>query len=303
MPASLHILMREILDYAGLFPPAKLPMADAVTEYLDHRAEESSSMLARFVCPAARLAEMVQYVPAAANPIRIAVLGHGGADADVLMDGIESDLDLVSAVDGSVVADQYEVRLPAAADPGPAAGVLGRGPRPMMPYFEVPLLGTWRDRLLDTVSALAAAPSPAGLKIRCGGLEASAFPSAHAVATAIAACRDAGIPLKATQGLHHPIRHRDAHLGVEMHGFLNLFVAAVLAHAHGLAADDLLPVVEERNGAAFRFSDHSLVWRDLEVDLEDIETARRELVAGFGSCSFAEPRDDLAKLGFDRPAS
>ena len=78
----------------------------------------------------------------------------------------------------------------------------------------------------------------AGLKIRCGGLDASAVPTVDAVAAAISAGLVTDLPLKATQGLHHPIRHHDATLGATVHGFLNLFAAAVLARAHHLDDGD-----------------------------------------------------------------
>src|SRR5688572_24678308 len=56
-PASLRLLLRGVVDYAGLFPPAGLTMADAVAAYARHREEDASWMLGRFVLPAARLDE------------------------------------------------------------------------------------------------------------------------------------------------------------------------------------------------------------------------------------------------------
>ena len=51
-------LLDGIIDYAGLFPPAKLPMDEAFRRFLDHRSSADGWMLARFVCPAARLDEL-----------------------------------------------------------------------------------------------------------------------------------------------------------------------------------------------------------------------------------------------------
>ena len=51
-------LLSRLIDHAPLFPPASLPLPDAVAE--DARARESRDafMLARFVCPATRLGDL-----------------------------------------------------------------------------------------------------------------------------------------------------------------------------------------------------------------------------------------------------
>jgi hypothetical protein len=117
------------------------------------------------------------------------------------------------------------------------------------------------------------------------------------VAAALAACRRAGLPLKATQGLHQPLRHVDAGLGAAVHGFLNLFVAGVLGHLHSLSEPELLAIVDEQEPTAFHFDDNGLAWRGLAAGLDDIAAARRAAVTSFGSCSFSEPRDALRELG------
>jgi hypothetical protein len=58
MPPTLHALLEGVLDYAGLFPPAKLPMPDAVRNYLAYRTSAQSWVLGGFVCPVSRLEEL-----------------------------------------------------------------------------------------------------------------------------------------------------------------------------------------------------------------------------------------------------
>jgi hypothetical protein len=134
-------------------------------------------------------------------------------------------------------------------------------------------------------------------KLRCGG---QTVPAAEQVASAIIACRDAGVPIKFTAGLHHPIRHHDPQSAMSMHGFINLFVAGVLAHARRLTAVDLLPIIEETDPIAFTFDGAGVRWRNHSATTEEIVEARKQVLS-FGSCSVDEPRDDLRQLGWLTP--
>jgi hypothetical protein len=56
--------LASIVDYAGLFPPAELGMADSVREYARARSGPDRWALGRFVVPAARLDEFRKAAPA-----------------------------------------------------------------------------------------------------------------------------------------------------------------------------------------------------------------------------------------------
>jgi hypothetical protein len=95
-------------------------------------------------------------------------------------------------------------------------------------------------------------------------------------------------PFKATAGLHHPIR-------AQMHGFINVFVAAAFAW-EGVERATLIEVLEERDAGAFAFGEDALRWRGRELTTEQIANARHEFAHSFGSCSFEEPIADLRAL-------
>ena len=122
----------------------------------------------------------------------------------------------------------------------------------------------------------------AGAKIRCGG---TTLPSVEEVAAFVAACRDAGVPFKATAGLHHPIRSGDRH------GFLNLLAAAVFADG------DLEAILAEEDPQAFSVDEQGLSVHGHHADATAIAEARADLFVAYGSCSFDEPVDDLITLG------
>jgi hypothetical protein len=53
-------LLGSLIDHAPLFPPASLPVAEALEEDRRARASEHSWLLARFVVPASKLAEVAE---------------------------------------------------------------------------------------------------------------------------------------------------------------------------------------------------------------------------------------------------
>jgi hypothetical protein len=217
-------------------------------------------MLDRFICPASRLHEL----PPDAPPL------------SVVLDGGEGDLDAVgAAVTAGRRVELVEARIDPAWIPDTQALVEEKLPG-VRAFWE---LSPGRG-LTGAVAAVREAR--AGAKIRCGG---TTLPSVEEVAAFIAACRDAGVPFKATAGLHHPIRSGDRH------GFLNLLAAAVFADG------DLEAIVAEEDPAAFRLDAQALAVHGHHADAATIAEARAELFIAYGSCSFDEPVEDLIALG------
>jgi hypothetical protein len=122
-------------------------------------------------------------------------------------------------------------------------------------------------------------------------------PAPEQVAFVLHACLAAGVPLKFTAGLHHPLRHFDAGVEAHMHGFLNVFGAGVLGHALGLNEEEIRAILADE-GARHFACDAGFRWRDLRATPGQVAAARSEAVTTFGSCSFDEPRDGLRALGW-----
>lgn len=299
MSRSLHTLLARSLDYAGLFPPAKLPLADAAGNYVRYAATADAWLLGKFVCPVAQLSEFAALLPAAPDPWQVSALGTGGATSAAWRAALERDFaGLATLPRDRVQVTGYEVRLPDEAFASRAAveQCLHAFPRPGGLFVEVPAGPGFLDRTRTTLPVLAA--HGFGFKLRCGGLEVAAFPEPALVAEVLAAAATFKVPLKATAGLHHPLRRWDAALGVWMHGFVNLFVAALLAAREELSAEKLAEILDERDPAAFHFADDGLSWRGLGIGRDDIAGGRQDVIQSFGSCSFDEPRDDLRALGW-----
>jgi hypothetical protein len=325
MSATLRALLGGTLDYAGLFPPARLPLEQAVRNYLRYRREPESWVLGRFVLPAARLGELAPFrgdMPSSGPPFVVSALARGGNTVSEFLAGLDADLRAVGQAlqhhGPGLAVDVLEARLPPDAvipeGQRPLAELLeatGRriedgGPPQMTVCYEAPperLPGPGVGAVVEAVARHQAAATGrryrgAGLKLRCGGLEAAAFPAPEQIAFALHACLAAGVPLKFTAGLHHPLRRFDPGVQAHAHGFLNVFAAGTLGHAHGLNEEEIRAVLSDEEAGHFACDAAGLRWRDLLATPDQVAAARREAVTSFGSCSFDEPRDDLRAMGW-----
>jgi hypothetical protein len=317
MPTGLQALLEGALDYAGTFPPARLSLDQAIRNYARYREEPEGWMLGRFICSATHfLHELDGYADLFQKdrPLPISVVGWPLSAPDEWLAHIKFVMAEVEPFrqrhQSRVMTDVYETRLPDRLDRLSWPKLIAEGLRILAnhwtggvtAFFEYGLGPEWRTSLPPVLAAIAAGATavgrPAGFKLRCGGLEAQSFPSVEQVAFVLSACRDAGVPLKCTAGLHHPVCRFDAGVGTHMHGFLNVFVAGVLAHARRLDEEHLRRVLADEAAEHFAFDEHGCRWQDYRASVEEIRAARQTGMISFGSCSFDEPRDDLRSLGW-----
>jgi len=326
MLASARAFFENMIDYAGMFPPAKLPMAEALQNYTRYAAGPGSWMLGRFVCRTGLLGELESLVKAqgAANAVPVIALGEALSDAGEFTEKLRVDFEQIEAFrqDRAIVVDTLETPAPpslSADDVAYLASRLNAAQRGVVrqrAFLELPLSYGWSRDVYHLSFLLAGACDPEarqtiGLKIRCGG---TTIPTVEQIAHFIDQCRETRLLWKATAGLHHPLRHRAGsgemtpgarlqhaagHRGTtgEMaHGFLNVFGAGILAHVHKLNVDQLAEVLREESAAAFRFTDDGFAWRDWNCTVDQIREAR-QWIPSFGSCSFVEPCEDLRAMG------
>jgi hypothetical protein len=260
-----------IVDDAAIFPPGDSPLHEATAAYGARTAEDGAELVGTFVLKDTDL----PLVRGFTGPLSVVVTGGAGqlagpvglcAKLGLNLAGLEIALrdpdDLVGNAQRVVTAlREVETDVPV--------------------YVELPHVG-------NTSSWFAAADEVAAaelrLKFRTGGLEAAAFPAAHALASWIDAALDRETPFKCTAGLHNAVRHTGED-GFEHHGFLNVLVATRMLF-DGATVDQAVVVLEQRESAA-------LVTAARELDL----AGARRWFTSFGSCSVAEPLADLRALG------
>jgi hypothetical protein len=287
---SITTLLAGVVDYAGLFPPAALPMSDAVQDYAEHLRSPHAWMLARFILPLSRIAEFESstqnILPVDSSPWRLSVLGSASPqkDAEALLKFNGRNL-------GAII-DAVEIKVSRVEEILAASSVF---PKSIRVFVEIPIE--------KDPTALIQAIADVGLqaKVRTGGITSEAFPTSDALARFIATCVQARIQFKATAGLHHPIRstynltYKPESERAPMYGFLNVFLASAFA-AKGVSSSDVKEILQEESIAEFRFDDDGMTWRSHRLTLNDLKNARENVTLSFGSCSFRDPVDDLNAL-------
>ncbi len=315
----IRVLMTEIVDYAGLFPPAKLDMRTTVENWARYVSSEHSWMLGRLIVPVARLDEFEEAVD------ELGIAPGPGDDAWrisglVALDTLDAQIDRIFAFNrartlgtdteqdsaaaesapdgelslpgssGGMVIDAIELKCASAADIDTAMRII---PEQLEPYIEI-------SPDADVRGPIAAmAGTGARAKIRTGSVVADEIPGPGQVASFIHACAAADVGFKATAGLHHPIRAEyaltyddDPPRGV-MFGFLNMFLAAGFVRAKILDDIEAARLLDERDPEAFTFDDDGIAWRGKRLDTAAIARVRETFATSFGSCSFEEPVEDL----------
>jgi hypothetical protein len=302
-PDARRAALRGLIDYAGLFPPASLDMEGAVAGYRSARSSSDSWVVDRFICPAARLEELVGVLAPTMTrgeePWSLAVTASPGWTDSLTADA--GSVRMFSDTVGSAASiELVEIRVPLEVAEEPrlltadATDVLRAFDAVVL--FEIP----WDIEPGAAFDAIAGVREDVsrtvGVKIRCGGLEASLFPDPSAVARFIAAAAARDLPIKATAGLHHPFRHIAPDTGFSHHGFVNILTAAALASA-GEGVATLVKVLSDEDPGSFSIGRGGVTWREHTVGAEALAGTRSKLFLGYGSCSFDEPVRDLAELG------
>ncbi|GAA4700582.1 hypothetical protein [Nocardioides conyzicola] len=268
---------RGLVDDAAIFPPGDAPLHEAAAAHQARRHAAYADLVGTFVVRDTDIPTL------RATPLALSVVVTGGAGQVAGAAGLGRKLHV--AIEGLEIALRDPAdpvgaarRVVAAVDAARADGVLDDH---VPIYVEIPAScsePSWQAAA-DEVAA-----AEHRLKLRTGGLDAHAFPSASKLAGWIDGALDRETPFKCTAGLHRAVRHTGDD-GFEHHGFLNVLVATRRAF-DGSPVADVVELLEERETAV-------LVETARELDL----ARARRWFTSFGSCSVDEPLDDLLTLG------
>lgn len=322
MRKSIRSLLAESIDYAGVFPPARLSLNHALENYVRYLDDPQAWLMARFACPAGRLLELdppakvfkdVRPTQRATGRFahRVAVVADVSENAKQFRDDLLHDVRNIVEFDKThsnyAKVDALELKLPADMDTsssGPVVDLLNSvcHQLDMAELNPINVIVELRPQqrpegvltMLDALETIR--DDRCCLKIRTGGLPRDDMPSADQLAFFIDACRTSRVRWKATAGLHAPLSRYDDEDQLWHFGFVNVFAAAVFASKRRITQEHMKLILTENSGDAFNFSDTLISWRDHELTIPEIEEGRAHSILSFGSCSFEKPRDGLREL-------
>ena len=315
---SLYPFQFKTIDYAGLFPPAALPLDEAIKNYASYRDQPENWMLSRFIIPSRKLEELEPYKELFSNnpPYQFSVLGGTTSTTNEFKKNLDTVIVDISRFEAameknSVSVEALELKIPVLQDILFVLNIISDAinkyetEKSLEIYLEFNLSQKHNDDLkliLRHVKEFNFNNKNKkikfiGYKVRTGGMEAKNFPSLDKLASIIFECNNFGVQLKATAGLHHPVRRYDITVQTHMYGFINVIGACVLASLHKLDFNTIYEILSEENPENFKFLDQKFNWKNFEATKEQIEFSRGKFFTSFGSCSFDEPRTDLESLG------
>ncbi len=251
--------------------PAAMETTDARRALLARLIDHAPMFPPASLAPAAALAEDAR---AAASPHAF-MLGRLVWPASALAELSSYERSLSAVLDGPLPGDVRVEAVETRPSFDPGAGRAGIAPNVREIYVETPIDDELEERLDQLVEHGLRA------KVRCGGAE---VPNDASLARFVRACRERGLTFKATAGLHHAVR------GNGEHGFLNVLAAAAFEGEEEA-------VLAEFERDAFTLDATTFAWRDRSASAAELAHTRETLFHSIGSCSFAEPVEELAALG------
>ena len=292
-PASARALMAGAVDYAGLFPPAQLPLADALAEYRRALAGADAWMLGRFIVPAVQLPALADAV------VRDAHDGRGWTVSAIVREHMDEDAAAVQAFNQR--AANLHVRVDTIECRPSSSDSITWLAKTFSPAFTVHVEVGVGPTAPDDLRVVARHQLRA--KVRTGGLAPDAFPAPASLVAFIESARDVGVPFKATAGLHHAMRGAyplSDEIGAQsatMHGFVNLMLATATV-GERLPTTTAAALLTRTDHSALVFDDERVRWGDVELSIDAIGRMREAQCVSFGACSFREPADEYRR--FDR---
>jgi hypothetical protein len=287
-----------LVDYAGLFPPASLQMAESVAQYRRHRSGSHAWVAGRFLCRASQLSELAAVATADFSagevPWEIGVIFDAtpGESAALAVD-FQAEMEPVM----SIASAEAKLVEPTPDAVGPLLDAMTSVAPDVVSFVEVDRSASVTAQVELIADALGRRRRVGGAKLRCGGTTVDSFPSPHEVAEFIIVSTNQRIPFKATAGLHQPIRHFDPALGTERHGFVNILMAAAIAEA-GSDSETIEKIVADTDPDSFSLTATFASWKGHEIPGSALRRARRSGFVAYGSCDFDEPIEALEQLRF-----
>ena len=274
-------LLRGLLDDAAVFPPAAVPLPDAVRLHAIHRTSVHAAAVGPLLVPAAGVADLVAVLDAdpavdTAAPLDLVLVARPGAEPAVLTAGIDALREEPRARVVGVELAWHD-----------GWGDLGLDD--VAVALEVPR-GDDHDRALADVRTAVHDGLRVVAKLRTGPTPTWPWPDEAELADFLLGAVALEVPFKLTGGLHHAVRgtYDVTSVPEENHGVLNVLLATFAALSGG-TRDEVAALLAVRDGPALA---------ELVGAWPDATASRvREVFTAYGCCTVTDPLGELADLG------
>ena len=276
-----HFFLQSLVDYAGTFPPAGLPLAESLGYFRSYQHGLAPSMLGRFICAGSALAELASLIEPGDRLVISVLLSqpeevswvedfHAKVPSSVRVDTVET------AWSPSDWLQRWNYRL----------------------FFEV----TSRD-FAEAAAFCAPHHGRLGLKLRTGSVKPEGIPPAQQLVDFLDTVHSRKVPYKFTAGLHHasagayPLSYAEDAPRARLFGFVSLFTLACLHWCGRLNGDQLLQALQQ-DGPLITADAQGLGYASHMCSNQEVAEYRQHGGRSFGSCSFDEPLDELKEMGW-----
>ncbi|GAB5410390.1 MAG: hypothetical protein BalsKO_27550 [Balneolaceae bacterium] len=320
--------MTGAVNYAGLFPPVSLKLNEALRSYVDFSHSKYSWMLANFLMPHNEIpllgsfADMKHQLK---GPLSLCITGpetNTLFEFKNVMNNIEQEVKAAHAgYPGEVRTNLLELKLPLNSvetlNPEELvkaleAVVSTTAESRLLPhrvFFEVPG-DEYNAELTKKIIKVIAVHNKSilkrkvnnylfsGIKINCSAKKGGKIPTAIYLAEVLLYARDANVAVKFSGTENTPFPSYNYSLGSNVHGFINIFAASILAYTQDLTATETIEVIEEKNLENFTFKDDYFAWRELAAPTMEVKMLRMLSITSFNFTSFTTPINGLKELGY-----
>ncbi|KAB8028591.1 hypothetical protein [Fluviispira multicolorata] len=313
---SLKVYMNELLDYAGLYPPAQLSLEESLKNYSEYLLHEYEDMLGKFVLPVNKIEETILLLN---THNYLSKIGKRKASFSIILSACKSFNDFPNILQKDFQSIQefsklFESSLEILSiEFLPPEDILAANSNKIIDvylsilfenfrahnkkidfYCEIPLNDNF-DKNIREISEYNRSNLnfQVLVKLRTGGVKKEQIPSAQEIAHALSLCAKYKIPVKATAGLHVPVPNFNPDVGTILHGFLNVFSSMMLAYQELATEKEIEDILSNYNYENFKFSKTGLEIGKFSLSNYEIENLRKKYIKSFGSCSFLEPIDHL----------
>lgn len=304
MTQLARAFQQQLIDYAGIFPPAQLPVEEALENFVKYQNDEESWKLNTFILSldqAVKAKELILQQDGQQIPLSITIPKIEEAHFSSKMKAITNqllELKAELAARASIVA--IEMPLPSTNLPVLQEVVQLLQQLDVRVYCEIPILGRPLEEVGQDVVAIKQTNEQfnitLGLKFRTGGIIKELFPTPKELAHAITLGATQQLPIKFTAGLHHPIRMYRSEVEDRMFGFVNVIFATLVAYLQKADLHTISAILSEEDATAFLITQEKIEWQSVTVHENEVVKLREQFDMCFGSCSFDEPTTEFQQL-------